>query len=490
MTAQPDQHLRRQGRTTWLVAAAAALAWAPFVTAPLSPDEGGFLLVASQWRPGHSLYGPYWVDRPPLLITIFDVASHVGGAVALRLIGIAAVLASVFLAHLLTRRATGRPSAVPVLVAGVFLTTPLFGTGMVNGELLAVPVVLVGLLALVRSWTATPRRAYGWAILAGTAAAAAPLVKQNVIDVVVVAAVLVGQGLRSRSWRRTVTLVVGMAVGTAAATLLLLVWAEVRGTEPMMLWDALVTFREQAAAVIHSSSTSSTSGRFTALVGAALLSGAPLVVAVLSLRLRRAPAAPAAPDLRAAALVLLLWELVAIAAGGSYWLHYLIGLVPGLVLLAVAAEQRPPRLRRWTGGVLVAACLSATVATVNAAVNVPLYSADATVAAYLRSHGSPKDTVVVGFGHPDIVWDSGLRSPYLFLWSLPVRVRDPELLQLSRVMSGRRAPTWVVVDGSSLATWGVDAASAQTVLDERYRPATTLGSYVVWRLRRHTALVG
>ena len=142
-------------RITWLVAAAAALAWAPFVTAPLSPDEGGFLLVASQWRPGHSLYGPYWVDRPPLLITIFDVASHVGGAVALRLIGIAAVLTSVFLAHLLTRRATGRPSAVPVLVAGVFLTTPLFGTGMVNGELLAVPVVLVGLLALVRSWTAT-----------------------------------------------------------------------------------------------------------------------------------------------------------------------------------------------------------------------------------------------------------------------------------------------------------------------------------------------
>jgi hypothetical protein len=47
-----------------------------------------------------------------------------------------------------------------------------------------------------------------------------------------------------------------------------------------------------------------------------------------------------------------------------------------------------------------------------------------------------------------------------------------------------------VVDGSSLATWGVDATSAQTVLDERYRPATTLGSYVVWRLKRHTELVG
>lgn len=72
---------------------------------PLSPDEGGFLLVASQWQPGGSLYGHYWVDRPPLLISIFDLADHAGGAVGLRLIGIAAVLASVFLAGRLARLA-------------------------------------------------------------------------------------------------------------------------------------------------------------------------------------------------------------------------------------------------------------------------------------------------------------------------------------------------------------------------------------------------
>ena len=40
----------------------------PFLARPLSPDEGGFLLVASQWEPGTSLYGHYWVDRPPLLM--------------------------------------------------------------------------------------------------------------------------------------------------------------------------------------------------------------------------------------------------------------------------------------------------------------------------------------------------------------------------------------------------------------------------------------
>jgi hypothetical protein len=469
-------------RVTWLVAAAAALAWAPFVAAPLSPDEGGFLLVASQWRAGGSLYGHYWVDRPPLLISIFDLASHAGGTIGLRLIGIAAVLASVFLSARLARLATGRTTVVPIVVAGAFLTTPLFGAGMVNGELLAVPLVLAGIVALLVAWTSTGRPAYAWATVAGVAAAAAPLVKQNVVDVLVVAGVLVLQGLRSAQRRRTLRLALAVAAGAALTTFACLAWADARGTEPTLLWDAIVTFRGEADAVINSSSTSSTFQRFLELVGAAALSGAPVLLVVMLLRLRRKAATDGPPDLRYPALVLMLWELVAVGAGGSYWLHYLIGLVPGLVLVCVASAQRPPQLRRWTVGVVAFVCLSAGVATVTAAANVPLYSSDAAVAAYLRSHSTPRDTVVVGFGHPNIGWDAGLRSPYHLLWSLPVRVRDPQLQHLTRLMSGPRAPTWVVVNGTSLATWGVDATSAQAVLDQRYQLAVAIGSYEVWKL--------
>ncbi len=469
-------------RVAWLVAGAAALSWTPFVTAPVSPDEGGFLLVASQWHPGSSLYGHYWVDRPPLLVTIFDVAAHAGGAVALRLIGIAAVLASVLLTDRLGRLATGSPTVVPVVVAGAFLTTPLFGTGMVNGELLAVPLVLTGLVALVKAWSGSGGRAFVWAGLAGAAAAAAPMVKQNVVDVFVVAGVLALQSLRASHRRHTLRLALALGGGAAVVTLGLLLWADARGTEPTYLWDALVTFRGQAAEVINSSSTSSTHQRFLGLLGSAALSGAPVLLVVMLLRLRHMATVEGPPDLRYPALVLLLWELVAVGAGGSYWLHYLIGLVPGMVLLCVAAAQRPPALRRWTVGVAAFACLSTAAATVTAAVNVPSYSSDAAVAAYLRTHGTPEDTVVVGFGHPDIVWNSGLRSPYRLLWSLPVRVLDPRLQGLSRVMSGHRAPTWVVVDGTSLATWGVDATAGESVLDQRYQPVTTIGPYVVWRL--------
>jgi hypothetical protein len=59
---------------TWGAAVLAGLGWLPFVGAPASPDEGGYLLVASQWSRGTSLYGNYWVDRPPLLIGVHELA--------------------------------------------------------------------------------------------------------------------------------------------------------------------------------------------------------------------------------------------------------------------------------------------------------------------------------------------------------------------------------------------------------------------------------
>src|SRR4051794_14843007 len=66
----------------------AVLARLPFLSRSLTKDEAGFLLVGSQWHTGGtSLYGDYWVDRPPLLVSIFRIAAACGGAVPLRLIG-------------------------------------------------------------------------------------------------------------------------------------------------------------------------------------------------------------------------------------------------------------------------------------------------------------------------------------------------------------------------------------------------------------------
>ena len=322
----------------------------------------------------------------------------------------------------------------------------------VDGELVAVPVVIGGVVVLVESLRATTTRAaYAGSAAAGALAACSVLVKQNMLDVFVVAAVLLAaHGVQGR-WRdaglRT-TAFAGGALGTVGVALLV---SAARGTGPASLWDAIVTFRAQAAAVIHSSANVATPDRFHTMLIALVISGVPLVVVTAIGGFRRPEVGP---DLRWAALALLAWELVGAALGGSYWLHYLLAVVPGVVLVVTAA--RPTRALHWGWRSPGSARSPRTSGSRSPH---PAPAPTRRCRPYLRSHSSPTDTVVVAFGHPNIVRDSGLASPYEHLWSLSVRVRDPQLHELTDVLSGPGSPRWVVVDGASLATWGVDPLS-------------------------------
>jgi hypothetical protein len=362
---------------------------------------------------------------------------------------------------------------VPAAVAAVFLSTPLFDAMQVDGELLAAPFVIGGVLALVASLRATSREtAYGASAAGGILATSAVLVKQNVLDVFVVAAVLLGTLAIRGEWRSAGRRAAAFGTGALATVAVTLAAAGTRGTGSAALWDAIVTFRAQAAAVIHSSANAATPDRFHTLVLVLAVSGVPVVVAAAVGGLLRPETGP---DLRTAAIALLGWELAGAALGGSYWLHYLLALVPGLVLLSTAA--RATRGLRWSLGI---AATSTTLALAGFAHSPPGAGADQAVSAYLRDHSRPTDTVVVAFGHPNVVRDADLTSPYEQLWSLPVRVRDPRLHELAGVLTGDDAPRWVVVSGSSLATWGVDPTAAQTVLDAHYREVTSDGDWHVF----------
>lgn len=463
-----DQHKARRAvlLAPGILALAAAVVRVPFLLLPLSPDEGGYLLVASQWSPGSSTYGAYFVDRPPLLMGLFGLADALGGAVPLRLLGLLAVVAAVLLA--------GRLGGwLPAATAAAFLSTPLFDAMQVDGELLAVPFVIGGLLVLVQSLRATtPTAAYGGSAAAGVLATCAVLVKQNVVDVYVVAAVLLVALALGREGRSAVRRATAFGAGAIGALVVALLLSVGRGTGPASLWDALVTFRAEAAAVIHTSANVATPDRFHTMLVTLALSGAPVVVATSLLRFQRPETGP---DLRWAALALLAWELVGAALGGSYWLHYLLAVVPGLVLLTAAA--RPTRAVRFA---LATAALCTAVALAGFAATPPAPGADQAVSAYLRSHARPSDSVVVAFGHPNIVRDAGLTSPYEHLWSLSVRVRDPQLHDLAQILTTSNAPRWVVVDGASLATWGVDPTAAQAELDRHYTEVTADGDWHVF----------
>jgi len=269
-------------------AAATVLLRLPFVAAPLSPDEGGFLVLARQWHaagPGGSLYGRYWVDRPPLLVATFQLADALGGLTALRLIGALASAITVVAVGATVNRLSGpRPAAWASAVACGLLVAPSAGGVNVDGELLAAPYVAVGVAAgVVALTTPVPSRARWASAAAGACAVAAVLVKQNMLDVFVFSAVF---GLLT--WRsghveftRLRRLTAPWSVGAAASLLSVLGFAALHGTTPDGVFFAMYPFRVRAAQLIAVRMDGASGERLTRLAEAALLSGAPVIIAAL-----------------------------------------------------------------------------------------------------------------------------------------------------------------------------------------------------------------
>lgn len=139
---------------------------------------------------------------------------------------------------------------------------------------------------------------------------------------------------------------------------------------------------------------------------------------------------------------------------------------PGVALLtalawpASADHHAVRRVARAAVAVVVVSCLATQVWTAFRPPRDAPWVVDAV--AYLRTHGSPVETGVVAFGQPQILRGAGLEPAYEYLWSLPARVRDPDVRALGRVLTGPDRPDRLVVSGRSLATWGIDdrAASA------------------------------
>ena len=129
-----------------------------------------------------------------------------------------------------------------------------------------------------------------------------------------------------------------------------------------------------------------------------------------------------------------------------------------------------------------AAAFVSSLATIVYVVAVPIDRPEAPVIDYLRAEGRPGDTAVVGFGGANILRETGMTSPYEHLWSLPVRVRDPQLQELTAILEGPDAPDWVVSNGESLGSWSIDATEADRVLHDRYRLAANAGTFSIFRL--------
>ena len=484
MTSTLDRSPARPGRSrwrvrstplVWVIALTAVAVRLPLLARPPSPDEAGFLLVGSQWHSGGtSLYGDYWVDRPPLLITIFQAADAAGGLVALRLIGCLAALLTVLGAAHLARQLAGPRAAVwSALTAAALLVSPLTGSMAVNGELLAAPFVVWGIVAVVHALRVRRHHAL-LAVAAGSALVCSVLVKQNFADigVFVVVATAIALFRRELTGAQARTLLAWFAVGAGTTLGVVSVWTLLHGTSLAGAYDAMFPFRVEAGRLLASSANQASRTRLSALLLSWLVcGGAVLMLLTLAALTRRRLTGTVVWALT----VTVVFEACSVLLGGSYWSHYLIQLVAPLSVLAgVAAARTFTGMRPLIAGVVVLAGVAWAVALPWQGSSL----ADSVGTSISRVAG-PDDTIVTVYGHAELTRASGLASPYPYLWSLPAKTRDPDLHQLTEVLSGPQAPTWFVT-WSHLGNWGVDSASASRVLAARYHPVARPKGHTIY----------
>jgi hypothetical protein len=367
---------------------------------------------------------------------------------------------------------------------------------------LAAPLVMlscaVGLRVLLPTAARGPRTAVagrprGRPVLvlavAGALGASALLVKQNFVDALVLLGVLlaVRTARRELPWRRGLVLAGALVAGAAVPLLLTLVWAAAWGSGPTGLWEPVFAFRSASLRVITDESATAPARRAAILALVAVASGLALVLALFVLtslrRLRRAE------PLAVAVTAMLLAATPSIALGGSFWVHYLLELVPAAALSTALLAGRGVGVRRCTAAVLAVVVASSLAVT---AVRAPaareqgcarVASGAAEVASWLRARAEPGDTVVTLYGGADTVLGSGLEPAYPYLWSLPVRTLDPDLVRLTATLSGPAPATWVVRT-LPLHSWGLDPQHrVQDALAQDYQPAGRVCGHPVYLQR-------
>ena len=255
-------------------------------------------------------------------------------------------------------------------------------------------------------------------------------------------------------------------------------WAVAAGVRLHTLWYAVYGFRADASAALGDGSVGAPVRRAAYLLLVLVLTGIAVVI-VAYLARARAHARGDAP-LTAAVVSMLGVDVVALGLGGSFWQDYAFGLVPG-ALLATALVSARMRARLVPLMVVSTAVSLVCWGAWNLAGKQELDEHDTGVA--LDQVAEPGDTLVVFGGRADLQLASGLRSPYPYLWSLPMRALDPDLTRLRALVDGPRAPTWLV-EWWAFDTWTAKGDDLRHDVEERYvEHGTGCGGKTIWLLK-------
>lgn len=435
-------------------AGAAALMRYPGLIWPLKPDEAGFILVARAWDPQpDSLYGPYFVDRPPPIIALVKLADAIGGAYFLRLIAAVGVALLVLaLAAIAGRIGGGDRARVWTAVATAALVSSIqLDPISAKGEVLGIPLVAgsiwLALVAVQRERSPGAWAAYG----AGVFAALAVGLKQNLVAGLVFGLVLLlGSALaKTLTWRRFGVLTAAAVAGMVTVVAAVVGWSLIAGVRLSTLWYAVVGFRSDATEVLTSQSGAAPRSRSIDLLIAFGTGGMALALLIFVISLPVAWRQQRVLTLAITAAYLV--DVFGVVGGGSFWRAYLLNLVPTtalMIALVLALDTAPRRVlaAKVVAGFCVVSTLVTSIAWTIGVIDGGGSGAPTEVIAgeTIRAAAEPGDTLVVYGGRADVQLASGLPSPYEHLWSLPMRTMDTDLLQLRELVAGPDAPTWIV----------------------------------------------
>lgn len=467
-------------RVVGIAAAAAMLLRFPGLMWPIRPDEAGFTLVARAWDPQpDSLYGTYWVDRPPPLIALIKASDWVGGPLFIRFVAALGcallVVAAARTAYLIAGDRAARWTAVGT--AAVTANT-MIDSVAAKGEILGIPLVVTGFwfaLEALRLLERSPWRALGLAAAAGLLGMTAVGLKQNMATGLAFGGVvlLLSAVLRRISWGQFWRLATAALAGAAVPLGGTLLWCVAAGVELHTLWYAVYGFRSDALVVISEGAAEAPTARALKLLAIFIGTGMAMIIVWFLVNLRHAwQTHPAAT---AAAVAVLVVDGAGVVLGGSYWRPYLLGIVPTVVLCAALVADAPllrGRVMRGSIAFAVASCLVSTIGWVvvnlsGAEPPTEIYTGEA-----IRDASEEGDTIVVFGGRSDIVFASGLESPYEHLWSLPMRTNDPQLAELSSLLRSDEAPTWFV-EWVAFDAWnGQGEPELEAILHARYTLVT------------------
>ncbi len=433
-----------------LIVAVVVAMRARFLWTPITSDEGGYLSVARYWSRGATLYREAWVDRPQGLLVLFRGLNALGldSPFGVRLLAIAAGLLGAFACASVASTLVGRRAYVPAgLITGVLLAVPQYEGFIANAELLSGAIGAAGLaMVLAAVWGGRCGSARTLAA-AGAVSGYALLTKQSAFDTVAIAGVV----LAVSAVRRTPGAMLRLAAyagGVAAIVALAAIHGALTGWSRW--WFAVAGYRLGHRSVLETADWAKlreTLAIVRPIVGPAVLVGIGLLVAF-----RRSV------SFRAIAVVCgwLAFSVVAFLAGGLFHRHYWVLLMFPLGTLLGSAAALPAR-REWAA-LAVAAIVVVPLGYTVGAVGLPRdrvgrelsgdgrFRADEAIAHWYRDHRIDRSQEIYALcASAGLYGNVDSNAPYPYLWFLNIQDIPGAKQQLTELLGGPRAPTFVAL---------------------------------------------